>query len=238
MKNKNVAVKQKNKGLSSFIIIMSCVFFVASGVLIFLSLYEGKAPLAEQSVAAGIGNAGQNSVQTITPQEDINPAFNEALLSVVLDKYNVRTTDSLKAQTCVVNTSDSMGLLESYTSYLDSLSVDGIRYNLLHGDYDNDGATEYYLFVYFPVEATFNALGNSQAYVDYKNNGGKSNDSQAIVIYGDTHNGQTTFRTYYSGLNYYDEHNISVNNGVLNVSHGTLVDEIYVVCTPYVVYDN
>jgi len=235
MKNKNVTVKPKSKGLSATIIILSLLLFVASGVLVFFSLYEGRVPMSEQSAVVDSGN---NNMQQITEQKDINPAFNSALVSVVLDKYNVRTTDSLSAQICVVNTADSKALLESYTKYLDSLAVEGIRYNLLCGDYDNDGVDEYYLYVYFPVEATFTALGNAAAVTDYTDNSGSKGDSHGIIIYGDTNNGQTTFRTYYSGMNYEEKHNITVRDGVMNVSHGTAVEEIYVVCTPYVVYDS
>ena len=235
MKNKSQTAKAKSKGLSAAIISLSCVLFIASAVLIFLSLFQGREPAVQQSVNSGVNT--DDTVQ-ITPQEDINSALNDALVSVVLDKYSVRSTDIFKSQTCIVNSVDSKTLLESYTEYLDSLAVEGIRYNLLYGDYDNDGATEYYLYVYFPVEATFSAINNSSAYTDYINNSGDKDCSHGVIIYADTHNGQTAFRTYYSGLDYHGEHSVSVSDGVMKVSHGTAVDEIYVVCTPYTVYES
>ncbi len=235
MKNKSQTAKAKSKGLSASIISLSCVLFIASAVLIFLSLFQGREPAVQQSVNSGVNT--DYTVQ-ITPQEDINSALNDALVSVVLDKYSVRSTDIFKSQTCIVNSVDSKTLLESYTEYLDSLAVEGIRYNLLYGDYDNDGATEYYLYVYFPVEATFSAINNSDAYTDYINNSGDKDCSHGVIIYADTHNGQTAFRSYYSGLDYHGEHSVSVNDGVMKVSHGTAVDEIYVVCTPYTVYES
>ena len=235
MKNKSQTAKAKSKGLSASIISLSCVLFIASAVLIFLSLFQGREPAVQQSVNSGVNT--DDTVQ-ITPQEDINSALNDALVSVVLDKYSVRSTDIFKSQTCIVNSVDSKTLLESYTEYLDSLAVEGIRYNLLYGDYDNDGATEYYLYVYFPVEATFSAINNSSAYTDYINNSGDKDCSHGVIIYADTHNGQTAFRSYYSGLDYHGEHSVSVSDGVMKVSHGTAVDEIYVVCTPYTVYES
>ena len=235
MKKKSQTAKAKSKGLSASIISLSCVLFIASAVLIFLSLFQGREPAVQQSVNSGVNT--DYTVQ-ITPQEDINSALNDALVSVVLDKYSVRSTDIFKSQTCIVNSVDSKTLLESYTEYLDSLAVEGIRYNLLYGDYDNDGATEYYLYVYFPVEATFSAINNSDAYTDYINNSGDKDCSHGVIIYADTHNGQTAFRSYYSGLDYHGEHSVSVNDGVMKVSHGTAVDEIYVVCTPYTVYES
>lgn len=235
MKNKSQTAKAKSKGLSASIISLSCVLFIASAVLIFLSLFQGREPAVQQSVNSGVNT--DDTVQ-ITPQEDINSALNDALVSVVLDKYSVRSTDIFKSQTCIVNSVDSKTLLESYTEYLDSLAVEGIRYNLLYGDYDNDGATEYYLYVYFPVEATFSAINNSGAYTDYINNSGDKDCSHGVIIYADTHNGQTAFRSYYSGLDYHGEHSVSVSDGVMKVSHGTAVDEIYVVCTPYTVYES
>lgn len=236
MKEINSDFKPKNKGVSAAIIALSVVFFIASGILVFMSLYEGGSPFAMK--ISDDSPLAEGDVIGAVEAEDINPALNKAIISVVLDKYNTHTADSLKAQTCVVESTDSIALLESYTAYLDSLSVNGIRYNLLHGDYDNDGATEYYLYIYFPVKATFVALGDNQAYSDYINNAGGEDDSQGIIIYGDTYDGKTTFRAYYSGEDYHSVHNVSVNDGVMSVSFGSGVSEVYVVCTPYVVYEN
>lgn len=237
MSDKNIARKPKNKGLSLTIIALSVILFIASGVLVFLTLFEGKVPVA--NVGADNDVVGDsNAIVPSVKEEDINPALNDALISVVLDEYSVRSNESFKAQTCTVNTSDAKALLDSYMKYLDSLEVEGIRYSFNADDYDGDGATEYYLYVYFPVKATFDALGNSQAYTDYINNAGDGSDSQGIIIYGDTDSSSTVFRSYYSGTDYYDEHNISVNGGVMSVSHGTSVDEVYVVFTPYTVYES
>lgn len=239
MKEKTATANPKNKALSAVLISLSVVFFIASGVLIFISLNKNK-EIKPVVNGAEIVETQKNpgGVTEFVESENINPTLNSALISVVLDKYNVRSKESLMQQTCVVNSADAKSLLESYTAYLDSLAIEGIKYNLLYGDYDGDGTDEYYLYVYFPVKATFSALGDDDAYSNYINNAGGQNDSQGIVIYGDTYSGQTTFRTYYSGLNYFNEHRITVVNGVMSVSHEASVDEIYVVCTPYVVYDS
>ncbi len=240
MKNKNQARKPKNKGISATLIVISCLLFIASGVLIFLSLNASEVQMgaaAEDSQPEQTTQNSDSEVQQIDEAE-INASLNKSLISIILDEFNVQSTDSLKAQTCVINTSNPLSLLESYTEYLDSLAIEGISYRLLYDDYDGDGADEYYLYIFIPVEATFKAFGDESAYSSYAANAREGMDSQSVIIYGDTNSGKTTFRSYYSGVTNEETHNISVSDGVLRVSHGGAVDEIHVVCTPYTVYED
>lgn len=233
MKDKNVDVMPKNKAKSAVMILISLILFVCSGIFIYLGLSNMNAAVKPNTDAA---------VNTIDDGdfEQVKSGFNDSLVSVVMSELGVQTADSLKQQTCRITTADPDKLINDYVAYLDSLKIEGLIYNYVSGDFDNDGDAEYYLEILVPVKAMFTAIGrenDAQLYAD--NVAMPDYVNQKVVLYGDCYNGAVTFRGYYSENDTEktaDE--ITVRNGVMSVTYGNTAPEVYIVCKPYAVYDD
>lgn len=232
MKDKNVEVMPKNKAKSAVMILISIILFVCSGIFIYLGLNNMKAPVGAQA----------ENINTIDEAdfEQIKSTFNDSLVSVVLNEVGVQTIDSLKKQTCRITTTDPDKLINDYIAYLDSLKIEGLIYNYVSGDFDNDGEAEYYLEILVPVKATFTAIGREYDAQIYEDNVAMPDFvNQRVVLYGDSYNGSVTFRSYYSeNDSSKTAKEIKVRNGVMNVSYGNSEPEVYIVCRPYAVYDD
>lgn len=232
MKDNSMAVMPKNKAKSAVMILLSCVLFVCSGIFIYLGISSLNEPVRTQ--AQGINTIDESDF------EQIKSTFNDSLVSVVLDEVGVKDLDSLKKQTCRITASDPDELINNYIDYLGSLNIEGLVYNYVSGDFDGDGEAEYYLEILVPVKATFTAIGREQDVQFYEDNVAMpDNVNQRVIIYGDFYNGSVTFRSYYSeNDSEKTAKEISVRNGVLNVTYGGDKSAVYIVCRPYAVYDD